>query len=330
MSVNNYRLNYFLKFIGFVLLLVPITHIRAAFFHADVSARSVGMAGAFVAVADDTASVFWNPAGLSQIDRYELATTRVHYPVGAFSTEMLATTIPNLFYGTASLAVLQNGEPDLYREQILQVTYGYDLSTQLNLPLSIGVNLRRLSVAYLGADRQDPLFADGIRKSFYPLPTIGLLYWPFPNLKLALVQENLRPLRISFNPSDKDYNHLNRTFRMGLAWTSNHTTLTAEITSEKLSSTSGNRPLILRVITSNSTQVKAGVEHWIRLNRIDSEIAVRVGRMLGNYGASSWNIGAGYRLAVSYLFALQLDYAFSYTPKSQIGNYHRWSLLIAR
>ena len=58
MSINNYRLNYFLKFIGFVLLLVPITPIRAAFFHADVSARSVGMAGAFVAVADDTTSVF--------------------------------------------------------------------------------------------------------------------------------------------------------------------------------------------------------------------------------------------------------------------------------
>jgi len=326
---NNALSNRFLKLVGFILLLTFSTPLRAAFFNADVSARAVGMAGAFVAVADDTTAVFWNPAGITQIDRYELTTTRVRYPVADFSTQLVATTIPNCFYGAVALALLQTGEPNLYQEQTLQLTYSYNLNGQLKLPLTFGISLKRLALAYLGADQKDPLFTNGTRQAFYPLPTIGLLYWLLPNLKLAMVQENPRPLRISFNPDDKDYNHLNRTFRVGLAWTPDRTTLTAEITSEKLSPTFGSRQSILRVITSNSTQVRVGVEHWIQLSRIGSEIAIRGGRLLGNYGMSSWNLGAGYQVAVSHLFSLQFDYAFSYAPKSQIGNYHRFSLLVA-
>ena len=38
-----------------------------------VGARPLGMGGAYAAVCDDTAAVFWNPAGLGQLSRAELS-----------------------------------------------------------------------------------------------------------------------------------------------------------------------------------------------------------------------------------------------------------------
>jgi hypothetical protein len=37
-----------------------------------IGARAIGMAGAFVAVADDASAVFWNPSGLTQLKDHQL------------------------------------------------------------------------------------------------------------------------------------------------------------------------------------------------------------------------------------------------------------------
>jgi len=44
-----------------------------SFVGAGFGARAIGMGGAFVAVADDATAVFWNPAGLAQLERPELS-----------------------------------------------------------------------------------------------------------------------------------------------------------------------------------------------------------------------------------------------------------------
>lgn len=38
----------------------------------DPSVRSAGLGGAYVGVADDLGAVYWNPAGLQQVDQAEL------------------------------------------------------------------------------------------------------------------------------------------------------------------------------------------------------------------------------------------------------------------
>jgi hypothetical protein len=45
----------------------------ATFLRMGQGARSEGMGGAFTAVADDAYATYWNPAGLAQITRQELA-----------------------------------------------------------------------------------------------------------------------------------------------------------------------------------------------------------------------------------------------------------------
>ncbi len=42
----------------------------AAFLKKSVGVKAVGMGGAFTSIADDTSAIFWNPAGLAQIQDY--------------------------------------------------------------------------------------------------------------------------------------------------------------------------------------------------------------------------------------------------------------------
>jgi hypothetical protein len=64
---------------------------EAAFLKIDAATRAAAMGGAFVGVADDVNSVFWNPAGLTQMEKRELTAmynswlAGIHYTSGAYS-----------------------------------------------------------------------------------------------------------------------------------------------------------------------------------------------------------------------------------------------------
>jgi len=63
----------------------------AAFLKIDAATRPAAMGGAFVGVANDVNSVFWNPAGLTQTEKRELTAmynswfAGIHYTSGAYS-----------------------------------------------------------------------------------------------------------------------------------------------------------------------------------------------------------------------------------------------------
>ena len=63
----------------------------AAFLKIDAASRPTAMGGAFVGLADDVNSVFWNPAGLTQMEKRELTGmynswfTGINYASGAYS-----------------------------------------------------------------------------------------------------------------------------------------------------------------------------------------------------------------------------------------------------
>ena len=44
-----------------------------------VGARPIGLGGAFVGISDDADAVFWNPAGLAQITRRQVALTHLEF-----------------------------------------------------------------------------------------------------------------------------------------------------------------------------------------------------------------------------------------------------------
>jgi len=64
---------------------------EAAFLKVDAASRPVAMGGAFVGVANDVNSVFWNPAGLTQVEKRELTAmynswfAGIHHTSGAYA-----------------------------------------------------------------------------------------------------------------------------------------------------------------------------------------------------------------------------------------------------
>ena len=76
--------------IGFILAMMPSRHLlaerssnvgttAASFLEVGVGARATGMGGAFVAVADDITSLYWNPAGLSRLTSNELVFEHIQW-----------------------------------------------------------------------------------------------------------------------------------------------------------------------------------------------------------------------------------------------------------
>ena len=53
-----------------------------SFLNIGVSARAVGMGEAVVALNQDAASVYYNPATIAQFDKMELSITQIQWPAG--------------------------------------------------------------------------------------------------------------------------------------------------------------------------------------------------------------------------------------------------------
>ena len=128
----------------FCVILIPLTlpiSGYAAFETGPPGARAAGLAGAFVAVADDANSPFSNPAGMSQLIHPELTGYyTVLYGVDGLRRVMLATVIPTPVGGIGFSYHGFGG--DLYRETAFGVSYSRSLFSRI----LVGVTARALTL----------------------------------------------------------------------------------------------------------------------------------------------------------------------------------------
>ena len=83
----------------------------AQFLKLGISARTIGMGSAFVAVANDVSTMYTNPAGLSELNAYEVMFTHTNWLV---DTKLDYTTYGeylNLRVGDITLPHVPGGEP---------------------------------------------------------------------------------------------------------------------------------------------------------------------------------------------------------------------------
>jgi hypothetical protein len=76
------RIRYLVKFTLIIFLVIATSNFAqsvsktgttaASFLEIPVGAKAIGMGGAFVSVANDASSLFWNPAGIASIEKYEV------------------------------------------------------------------------------------------------------------------------------------------------------------------------------------------------------------------------------------------------------------------
>lgn len=145
----------------------------AAFDTGHVSARPASMADSFAALADDASAPFYNPAGITGLNRMELDSTYSFlFPgldISGLNRMFFSFVLPVKNKMAFALSYSGLSLKDLYGEHMFQLTYGQNLDSIWSLfgknmeknAFSAGVNVKVFKTAFILDEgmRADPLFS---------------------------------------------------------------------------------------------------------------------------------------------------------------------------
>jgi len=258
-------------------LLQPRTG-RAAFKTIPLGVRPAGLAGAFVALANDANAVLLNPAGISLLDGTELTTfhTRL-YGIDDLRRMMAAVAIPTPVGGVGVFMHSLGG--DLYRESVFGISYSRALSQRLFLGTTI--RMLKLAINSYGATHGTAWDA-------------GVLILLPSGVQAGLKMEGIRRSSIA-GRSDT----IPRSVRLGLSRTGGGITIAVQFDLEQ------GRPVAARI--GQEFRVMAPV--IIRTGLLTSPsvffagLGIEISRLEASYTASSHPIlGATHRVGLSVRF----------------------------
>jgi hypothetical protein len=270
---------------------------HAAFDALPSGARAAGLSGAFVAAAGDATALFFNPAGLKELDRPELAAQYGRLVAGlddgsAVSQTMLAYARP-LGPGAAAFSYSSLKVSGLYEERVLSAGYGRAF---LDGRLGLGLTAKHLHAGYGGDSGNaiddsgeetgagDPaLAAAGASALAFDA---GLQYRWSSRLRLGFSVLNLnRPSMGSSSP-------VARTAALGLA---------ADLGPGRLSA-----DLLRQEVLDGEGDLVAAAGYEASKSFKSQTVFLRAGARLGGRGQRQLNAGLGWRHD-----ALQVDYAMT-------------------
>ena len=193
------------KYLFLILLLVieiifstiscaQVSHIRNQVF---IGARPMGMGETFVAVADDGNAIYWNPAGLPHIDRYELYSMHSNFFDIGIKNNYLSLLIPyseKIAFGIDWLNLNFADEELAYSHNTFNFSFGM---RPFNI-LSVGMNLKRLtSDASLDRNSRGKASGWGVDLGVLILPGSVL---PFlKGLKLGIMAHDFTDSQIKYD-----------------------------------------------------------------------------------------------------------------------------------
>jgi len=239
--------------------LLALTTARVALAQSDVGARASGMAGAFVAVADDASAVYWNPAGVAtgsivsvvlDAGRFRLGSTAPQSTQNEEDTgaivAMSATAIGLAYYrlgtygnGAAEPAVTGSRSREEVRRSVHALTtstVGVSLVQSINQHIVVGVTPK-----VMWAEGHSAADVDA-----------GVMLW-VNHLRAGLVARNLTTPEFG---GDGLGIELGRQVRVGGAWGSGWTGVSRVIASFDADVMARSTP------AGDRRDVAAGVETW--------------------------------------------------------------------
>ncbi len=176
---------------------------RADFRHARMGPRPRAMGSAFVAVADDANAVYWNPAGLAQLDRFEITGCRtILYGIDDLSNDYLSLAYNDSRIGAFGMSWVRLGLKDIYHEDAVNVAYAR--KAPFAPGLSLGASLKIFALSAPGYEKyNDPAYEGrDVKPSF----DLGFHYRASKNLTFGAVvysanEPRLKLLRTTKNPA---------------------------------------------------------------------------------------------------------------------------------
>lgn len=279
----------------------------AQFLEIGVSARAVGMGEAFIGLVDDASAVYYNPAGLTQLESREVILTHIDYPADinyeflglGYPTPRIGGVFGLAFYMLDAgdmdkreplrpgMGVATTGLTFSAKDYALAISYARNLTDRF----SIGLTFKHLSELY------EEEMASGWGMD------VGTLYRTgFRGFKIAMVLSNFGP---DLKFISEEY-PLPMNFRFGGSM---------EVFSQEehkaIFNLEGSRP------SDNLEKYNAGLEYWYK-----DMFALRIGQKL-EYDTGGFSAGGGIKFALGN-YTLKLDYG--YHDFGYLQNVHRFSL----
>lgn len=269
----------------------------------------MGMGGAFVALADDTSAILFNPAGLGQIEKAELAAAydKLYAGLGDdnLGRGLISYVYPSQSHGAFAVNTSLLHTP-LYKETTITLGYGRAIGR-----MYLGANAKGLFASFDENEYTeiDPLFADSTSVSGVGVD-LGLLYRLTDSFSFGLAALNVNQPNMALGEDAES--KVPFTLQTGLALKLGSTVPTIDLTY---------RNKDLR--GDPDINVHFGIESWLA----GESVALRAGA--NRYDMA---IGASYIINHGKDVDAQLDYAFRYPLSfkedaiSDIYGTHQFSL----
>lgn len=188
---------------------VPGDSWSAGFYPALGTARTLGLAGAFTAIADDAGGVLWNPAGIMQM-RAKLGNASAAVNVADADYLFLGFVQPALEEGVCSGFAFINASTQAVRDDRV---YQYTLAQELvERPLAFGASLKYHTLSTPGAEDEAVSFDLGVLYRYNDVLRLGAAVldvnepsfrgigrqWRMVNLGVALAPDNSTLLAVDY------------------------------------------------------------------------------------------------------------------------------------
>lgn len=267
-----------------------------AFSRIGLGARALGMGGAFVPVADDATSIYWNPAGLAFADRRTVAAMYAQLYELPIETGFVAYTQPDAGFGAAgigwtniTITGLETEQQNRRRWSENTLTYAY--ARKVLQCASLGIATKWLLV------RTD--IEDGDANGF-ALDAAAMIH-PLEGIRLGLLVANLYS-NVKWGTTTRD--RLPVLAELGIAFCQEKSLILA------LDLTGGEESLVSRLAV--------GGEFWV----LRDIFALRAGvsRVFAANERYIFSAGTGLRYRNG-----QVDYAYLLDDRA-LGDTHRFSV----
>ncbi|OQX84597.1 MAG: hypothetical protein B6D63_04165 [Candidatus Latescibacteria bacterium 4484_7] len=190
------------------------TTAKADFRNMRIGPRPRAMGSAFVAVANDANAVYWNPAGMVFIDRFELTGCRTMlYSVDDLSNDFLSGVYSTRF-ASFGLSWMRLGLKDIYHEDTI------NLAVARRMPflkgLSAGLSFKLFVLSAPGYEKyNDPGFKG---RDIAPSYDIGVHYSSGGNWTLGFVLYNVNEPKLKLIETTKTPDPVYREYSLGVSY----------------------------------------------------------------------------------------------------------------